>query len=107
MSKRINYNLDLLINFCNDNNIIISKDYSNQKMNRETIIRGKCLTNDCENIFEKTFRRLLEVNGYCKECCIKNANEKKKNTFLEKYGVENPLKSKEIREKIKATCLHP
>ena len=58
MSKRISYNLDLLIKFCNDNNIILSKNYSNEKIIRETIIRGKCLTNNCENIFEKTFRNI-------------------------------------------------
>ena len=43
MSERISYNLDLLINFCNDNNIILSKDYSNEKMNRETIKNVKII----------------------------------------------------------------
>jgi len=31
--------------------------------------------------------------------------EKKKQTYMKKYGVDNPLKNKEIREKMKQTCL--
>ena len=51
----IKYTKELLDSYCQENNIVLIKDYSNEKMNRETIIRGKCLTNDCENIFENHF----------------------------------------------------
>ena len=49
--------------------------------------------------------------GYYKTCskkCSKNTieyKEKYRQTCLEKYGVDNPLKSKEIRDKITATNL--
>jgi len=49
--------------------------------------------------------------GYHKFCsykCSSNSKEvkeKKKETCIEKYGVENPSQSEEIKEKIKETCL--
>ncbi len=51
--------------------------------------------------------RYIDLNrlkkGYpcCKEC----GQEKRKQTCLEKYGVEHPMKIKEIREKHKQTCM--
>jgi 5-methylcytosine-specific restriction endonuclease McrA len=46
-----------------------------------------------------------------KWCCSENLRscsqmrENKKQTFMKKYGVENPFQSKEVQEKIKQTCL--
>ena len=34
-----------------------------------------------------------------------NNNEKSKQTCLERYGVDNPMKNKDIQEKSKQTCL--
>ena len=101
----VKYNLDLLIKFCNENHITLLKDYSGEKVNRETIIHGKCLREECGNSFERIFRSLYKLNGYCKECTSNNVKEKRKATFLEKYGVENPMLIQETKEKIKATCL--
>ena len=45
---------------------------------------------------------------YCSVACSRKDeenNEKRKQTNLEKYGVENPNQNKEIREKSKQTCL--
>ena len=45
---------------------------------------------------------------YCSSKCranSKDVKEKKKQTNLEKYGVEHPAQSKDIREKQKQTCL--
>ena len=51
-------------------------------------------TNECKQF----------VSKYRKE--HKNElNEKRKQTYLERYGVNNPQKSKEIQEKTKQTCL--
>ena len=40
----------------------------------------------------------------CK-CFVKNANEKRKDTYLKKYGVDSMFKADSIKEKIKKTCL--
>jgi hypothetical protein len=42
-------------------------------------------------------------NCCCKKCSIKYTDTKVKKSFIEKYGVNTPLKIKEIREKIKNT----
>ena len=124
----VKYNLDLLIKFFNENHITLLKDYSGEVANREIRINGKCLSQGCSNNFDKTFRNLYKINGYCEECtkivrkekvkstCLKNhgvenpfqspaIKEKMKTTWLEKYGVENPCQSHEVREKSKASCL--
>ena len=124
----VKYTLDLLIKLCNENHITLLKDYSGEVVNREIRINGKCLSQGCSNNFDKTFRNLYKINGYCKECtkivrkekvkstCLKNhgvenpfqspeIKEKMKTTWLEKYGVENPFQSPEIKEKMKTTWL--
>jgi hypothetical protein len=105
MTEKIKYNHDLLTTFCSDNHITLLSDYSNQKITRETRIEGKCLTDGCENTFEKSFRSLHSVNGYCNECLKECSKEKMKATNLTKYGSEYSSQSKEVREKKEATNL--
>ena len=105
MTQRVNYNLELLTKYCNDNNITLLKDYSGKKITRETRIDGKCLTQNCENNFNKTFRHLDKLNGYCKFCIYRKVKEKRKSYYLEKYGVEHNSQSQEFKEKFKTTCL--
>lgn len=52
-------------------------------------------------------RKQTCLEKYGIEHPMKNATiqEKIKQTFLEKYGVDNPMKNVEIQEKIKQTCL--
>ena len=57
----VKYNLDLLIKFCNENHITLLKDYSGEKVNRETIIHGKCLREECGNSFERIGRKFKFV----------------------------------------------
>ena len=101
----VKYNLDLLIKFCNENHITLLKDYSGEVVNREIRIEGKCLSQGCSNNFDKTFRNLYKINGYCKECTKNVRKEKVKSTCLKNHGVENPFQSPEIKEKMKATWL--
>ena len=50
-------------------------------------------------------------HGWYRTCCSKCAQldpqtiQKKKQTMLKNYGIENPMQSEELREKIKQTCL--
>ena len=71
------FNYNFLDNFCINNNISLLKKYSNENITRETRIEGKCLTNNCLNHFNKSFRQLVKVNGYCESCSKTNALQKR------------------------------
>ena len=95
----------LLNKYCSDNNIILFDYFLNSHITEKTIIKGKCLTNECSNIFSKSFRDLLKHNGYCSNCCKENGKIKIINTNLQKYGVECCLLSEEIKSKRKYTMI--
>lgn len=66
------------------------------------IIDYNCLY--CNKESKKTFRFFID-NSYCKDCTKIFTLKKKKETCLEKYGVEHAFQNDEIKKKIKATCL--
>ena len=124
--NKIIYNNEYLQSYCKENNIFLTNSYSN--INRDTRIIGKCLTENCQNNFNKVFRQLVKSEAYCNICSkikhqnkikevvldkygvenvfqMKEIKDKIKNTNLEKYGVSNPNQNKEIRNKTKQTCL--
>ena len=102
--KQIKYNSDFLNKYCQENNIKIID--TNEKINRETIIKGYCIEENCDNKFEKTFRRMIENAGpRCYNCSRIVKNIKDKITFLQKYGVEHNFQSEIIKEQIKKTNL--
>ena len=103
MAQKINYNLELLTKFCSDNSITLLKDYSGEVVNRETRIEGKCLTRGCENNFDKTFRNLYKINGYCKECTLEIGKKNKIITNNKKFGYDYPAQSKVIKNKTTET----
>jgi len=67
-----------LIDYCDKNNIeLINKEQLLiNKITRESFIKGKCIYNECINIFNKNFRQLVNTGGYC-ETCIKIITSKK------------------------------
>ena len=97
------YDFNYLQKFCEENSIKLLEDYSNNNITRDAIIQGKCLTQNCDNNFNKKFRLLLYIGGYCKKCSIRIGNEKKKQTCLKKFGVEYSLQNNDVREKSKLT----
>ena len=99
------YNYNILIDFCKEHNIVLCEDYSNVVLKRETFIKGICETNNCDNLFTKGFRALLNPNGYCSDCAKNVGKEKYKKTCLEKYGVEFTTQSKEVKDKMKKSFL--
>lgn len=106
MKQTVRYDYNYLENYCSENSIILLDDYSKNKINRETVIRAKCIFNGCINDVEKTFRMLCRNNGcLCKTHTCENKKEKIKTTCIEKYGVGHPSRSHLIQDKIKATCL--
>jgi hypothetical protein len=99
MTIKINYNFDLLNKFCNDHNIVLNDVLEN--VNCNTKIISKCLTNTCNNNYEKKFHILFKTkNFYCKQCTIHNGIIKNKKTIQEKYGVDCIFQSNIIRQKI-------
>ncbi len=105
MAERKKYDFELLQNYCNENNVVLLEDYSCKYITRNTIIKGKCVYNNCNNEFEKNFRQLEKCGAYCNICKNIIKTEKTKKTCLEKYGVENSSQSKQAQDKYKKTCL--
>jgi hypothetical protein len=93
------YNLQYLMTFCNQNNIILTDEYSNKTINRDTTINGKCISQECEDSFNKSFRELVKLNGYCANCCKNNGKLKIIKTNLQKYGTKCALQSEIVKNK--------
>ena len=93
------YNLQYLTTFCNQNNITLTDEYSNKTINRDTIINGKCILQECENNFNKSFRELIKLNGYCADCSKNIGKLKIIETNLQKYGTKCPLQSEIVKNK--------
>ncbi len=74
MSK---YTIDILTRYCIENNVILLKDYSKEKMGCEVIIECKCYKDGCQSKIQKSFGYLLKMEAYCRSC---NKN-RKQNTF--------------------------
>ena len=103
--SKVKYDNNILTEFCNENNIILTDDYSDKFINRDTIIEGICLHSACKNIFIKPFRQLLKINGYCENCSKENGKIKIIETNLKKFRVENAMMNNEIKEKQKNTMI--
>ena len=98
------YNLQYLTTFCNQNNIILIDEYS-KTINRDTIINGKCVSQECENNFNKSFRELIKLNGYCCNCSKNIGKLKIIETNLQKYGTKCSLQSEIVKNKTIETNL--
>ena len=104
---RNKYDLLRLETHCNENNIKLLQDYKNIRVNRDTTIKAVCLSPDCNDIVNKSFKCFLNNGGcYCLKCVEQNRYNKIKNNCLKKYGVEHFFMSKDIIEKKKKTCLN-
>ena len=105
MTAKQQYNYEYLQNICQGNNIILLKDYSNEKITRDIKIEGKCKTDKCDETFCKIFRQLTISGGFCKVCTELNRQRKVNLTNLINYGCKNVFQSEEIKNKIKETNL--
>jgi len=121
------FDINLLNSFVAENCVELIGDYN--KLTRDSIIKGKCKNNDCNNAFNKAFRTLFDNKSfYCKKCMtkiivaniqtshIKNCGfttnlkcpitkEKIRQTNLKKYGCEYNTQTQEYKEKTKQTNL--
>jgi hypothetical protein len=97
----IRYDKDLLIDICKRDNCIINFDKID-KYNSKIEIQFIC---ECGKHYQKIFTMMYKVGAICDNCTNMLKETKKKTTCLEKYGVENPLQSQEVKDKLKQTCL--
>ena len=99
---RTNFDINLLNTFSQENLVEIIGNY--EKLNRESIINGKCKTIECNGEFNKIFRTLFVNKSFFCENCTNNIKYNKiKKTTLKNYGVSCSLLSPIIKEKIKQT----
>ena len=97
------YTKELLEKICSRDKCIIDFDKI-EKYNREINIEFIC---NCGITYNKTFRQLYELSyGFCKICTENRRIDMVKQTCLDRYGVENPFQSQEIKDKSKQTCLN-
>jgi len=87
MTTKRKFDKSFLDEFCKKNNITF--EIKDDKITRKTKIKGKCITDECPNDFEKTFRMMVErSNGYCTKCTIeissiKSNSEEYKSNYIE------------------------
>jgi hypothetical protein len=91
--------------FCKDNNIILRKNYDNENIVRDTIIKAKCIRCD-NNMKEKNFRDLVRSKNFgCIDCLPIIKQERAVATNIEIYGCKNAGQNEEVKEKMKQTNL--
>jgi hypothetical protein len=101
---RTKFDVNLLNTFATENDIELIGIYEN--LTRESIIKGKCKTENCNEEFNKVFRTLFVNNSfYCYSCVMKYKFEKIKETNVKNCGFTSNLKSPKTKEKIKQTNL--
>lgn len=80
---RTKFDLNLLIELCRNYNYLLDDltydiSKSNNNLNKNTIIKGRCINTDCNNNFEKTFCSLKKRGLFCSDCLISSYKEKEK-----------------------------
>ena len=99
MPKRIKYDLEQLDKYCKENNVLLLENYSEMLLTKVSIIKGSCIYENCQNIFEKKLYNLIKTGAYCKTCIKIISIKRAKTTFLQKYGSENILNLDFVKEK--------
>ncbi len=105
VKKRNRYNYKTLQNFCYEYDLLLDNNLNeNSTISRSTIISGKCKNNNCLENYSKSFIILYNSKNFmCHKCTQKERIKKVKKTNLERYGVEQPLKSQVFKDKLKQT----
>lgn len=98
------YDFKTLSEFCQEQGIVLCEDYTNIALTRETMIKGKCKTENCANLFTKGFRALLKPNGYCSDCAKIVGKEKYKQTCLENMVLSIVHNQRKYKIKLKKQC---
>ena len=94
-----------LFDYCLNNEIQLLKSYEGQHIDRDTVIEGNCKTTNCNESFSKPLRQLLKLGGYCLECAKDLGKVKIVNTNIKRFGCENAMQNKDVRETHKQIIL--
>jgi hypothetical protein len=100
MSKKISYNLELL-NDCIERDLPIDVEIP-EKINGQIKIIFTC---NCGIKCLIVFSYIYKYGMKCRKCKIIIANQKTKQTFLKKYGTENPYNLESFKKVRRETCL--
>ena len=100
MSINKKFNFERLQKYCSENSVVLLEDYSNMPLKGSVIIKGNCVSENCNNNFEKKFDYLIKSNSFCIDCANNIKNEKSKKTNLEKYGCEHSSQNEDIKNKM-------
>ena len=105
IKKRNRYNYKTLQTFCYEYDVLVDNNLNeNSKISSTTIISGKCKNNNCLENYSKSFITLYNSKVFmCHKCTQQEKIKKIKKTNLERYGVEQPLKSHVFKDKLKQT----
>jgi hypothetical protein len=104
MAKRLKYDYNMLKQICDDHNVTLLHDYSQDYVTRDTRILGKCLY--CDKSFCKSLNKIHKQRNFgCLECAQDLKFERIKATMLEKYDVEYAAQSEIFLKKQQETCL--
>jgi len=96
------FNKNNITKFCEENGVVL--DVIPDNCNSNTRVSGQCITESCDDRFEKSIVGLLDISGpYCKICTTENTNRKKEETNMKNRGVSHPLQSEEVKQKIRET----
>jgi len=83
------------------------KEYYDQNFMK--LKEDTCFYNNCKETGINSFISMSQgYHKYCSVICATNSKEtreKTRQTYLKRYGVDNPSKSKTIQDKFKKTCL--
>lgn len=100
MSIKIRYNKELLESCVLRDKCVLEEEYNH--LNRDIFIKYTCSCGK-EGCYKKLYYIYLEGGAFCKDCLLKNKQIKRENTNIEKYGVDNPMKKEEFKEKLRLT----
>ena len=98
------YSVEELKEYCLEHNVELLQNYD-KKATSKTFIIGKCVTENCDETFNKLYSVLLTAGAYCKGCSKKIGNKKRGETNLREYGHEFVSQVKEFMDSRKDTNL--
>lgn len=94
---------EFLHNLCNEKNLQLLREYSENELNSQIFIEFKCT--QCNKDTSKRFEFMIKYDTICHSCSVLNKGNKARKTILSKYGVENVSQLNEIKNKKKETTL--
>ena len=98
------YSVEELKEYCLEHNVELLQNYD-KKATSKTFIIGKCVTENCDQPFNKLYSVLLTAGAYCKGCAKINGQKKHSQTWKDNYTGENAHKLEEFLDKRKKTNL--